>query len=174
MKRKPRNIAIFGCGPAALTAAAACVRAGFGVEFFSQRKQPSYLYGCQYLRQPIRGYESVANGRLDVQLTGTPEEYRDKVYGPGNVLKVAPEDVAVPHDAWDLRETYAQMWGDIIEYAKAPFHEVDISARGMARSMAIFNQGFDLTISTVPAPLLCRERDRHFFGRHVVWESNNK
>src|ERR1035441_1317633 len=91
-----RNIAVFGCGPSGLAVAAAAIKAGFGVEFFSQRKQPSHLYGCQYLHAPIPGYESASKTHVSYRLTGTPEQYRAKVYGDDWRSETALPSVRLP------------------------------------------------------------------------------
>jgi len=163
---------ILGCGPAGLAAAAAAVSSGYEVVFISKTSGRSQQYGCQYLHAPIPGYEDVPSVRVRYTLEGTPEEYRHKVYGDKWEGKVSPEDFIGEHDAWDIRETYARMWADLIGSLRIPIIINDISPSRIAELRnRIRHLRPDRIISTVPAPVICV--NNHAFTGHQIWANGS-
>ena len=159
---------ILGCGPAGLAAASAAVSLGYEVVIISKTSAPSQQYGCQYLHAPIPGYEDAASVRVSYSLTGTPEQYRKKVYGEAWQGKVSPEDFVGEHDAWDIRETYARMWVDLIGSLRIPIIYNDASPSRVAELRnRIRHIRPDRIISTIPAPSLCV--NNHTFTGHGIW-----
>jgi hypothetical protein len=163
------RVAILGCGPAGLVAAHAVVSSGHDieVEVFSRRVK-SPIYGAQYLHAPIPGMTEQPARRLHVVHHGTPEEYRTKVYGEDS-------DVAVSHstfpewvDAWDLRATYDNLWR---EYSWRVRNVADIRPE-FVRQLRDSDQ-YDAIISTVPAPALCYQKDKHTFHYQRVWAAGD-
>lgn len=126
--------------------------------------KPSSLFGCQYLHDPIPGYEDVAKTRVQYSLIGTPEQYRKKVYGGDWQGKVSPEDFVGEHDAWDIRETYRCMWADMVKDAKSPIGILEVRNGDLS---AVRKLGADRIISTIPAKALCRVG--HIFIGHNIY-----
>jgi hypothetical protein len=160
---------ILGCGPAGLAAAAAAVSSGHEAIIISNVDEPSTLYGCQYLHAPIPGYEDVAQVRVTYSLIGTPEEYRAKVYGGTWKGKVSPEDFAGDHDAWDIRETYARLWTDLIGSMK-----VGLIKKYIKHGLIPFTSSLhpDLIVSTIPAQALCQS-SAHQFKSYTIYANGS-
>jgi hypothetical protein len=167
------RIAIFGIGPSGMVAAAAALRAGANITLISKTEERSQLFGCQYLHAPIPGYEDVPKATVDYSLTGTPDEYREKVYGQLWDGKTSPEDLIGTHDAWDIRETYHQMYERIVRKRRTKtnlvkFIQADISPLWLMENNSMFRK-FDAVISTIPAPQICGKPEEHSFQSHEVY-----
>ena len=159
------RVVILGCGPAGLAAAAAAVSSGHEAIIISNTDKPSTQYGAQYLHAPVPGYEDVPKVRVTYSLNGTPEEYRKKVYGGLWTGKVSPEDFAGDHDAWDIRETYARLWADLISNLQAGLIQRQIKNGGIPFIRSLRP---DLIVSTIPAKALC-QNPGHEFRSHVIY-----
>jgi hypothetical protein len=165
-----KRVVILGCGPAGLAATLAVINSGSEAMILSGSDQPSQQFGCQYLHEPIPGYEHVSRVRVSYSLTGTPEQYRRKVYGESWQGKVSPEDFIGEHDAWDIRETYRLMWQDLIESAAVPIAIVRIEPlRIWDLRNRISHLKPDRVISTIPAPSLCIRWEDHMFRSYQIY-----
>lgn len=171
--RKP-HIAILGSGPAGLAIANVVLRHGGMATMFGDRREPSHLYGCQYLHAPLPGYEGVPSATVSYSLRGTKEQYRQKVYGEDWDGKVSPEDFSGTHEAWDIRMTYRRLWDDIIESKRVPLVPVKITPLMLKEAWWYDgNHVFDRVVSTIPAPALCRMPFDHVFSSHNVYASGS-
>lgn len=142
------KVLVLGCGPAGLIAANAAVMAGADVKILSKPRK-SFMKGAQYLHEPISGIDCGEPFHVTYELMGAPEAYRMKVYGRQWDGTVSPEDLAVSHPAWDIRRAYDdlfRLFGSYVEpWDAIPGSLVSILERAKP----------DLTVSTVPAQLLC-------------------
>jgi hypothetical protein len=162
------KVTVLGCGPAGMVATHAAISLGYKVDIVSSRFTPSELYGCQYLHAPIPGFEGVQNVMVKYDLRGTPEEYRNKVYGDRWKGKVSPEDFVGEHMAWDIRETYRLMWQT---------YAADVAILGVDHrfitqieygKMEVVRRIHDgPIISTIPARNLCEKG--HLFRSHTIY-----
>lgn len=158
-----KRVIIFGCGPAGLLAAHAAQRADVWFKVISI-KRPSQLYGCQYLHSRIPGLSTYDSVHVSYQLIGTPGDYARKVYGPnGTDLKVSPSVMLGHHPAWDIRQSYRELWDKY--YANIYDHEV------RTEEVADIKEYFkaDTVVSTIPAPLLCSRPGEHTFQSVRCW-----
>lgn len=144
------KVAVLGCGPAGLMAAHAIAQAGVEPIIFS-RKQKSPLFGAQYLHAPIPGAGSGNAVRIEYSLRGTPGMYRRKVYGPMWDGTVSPEDLEESHAAWDIRQTYDNLW----EMYHPLIQPTEIDPAGV-RFLFDRNE-FDFIINTIPLSQLCHQ-----------------
>lgn len=154
------RVAILGCGPAGLFAAHAATQAGHDVHLYSKPRK-SFMRGAQYLHAPIPGL-SGDPFEVDYRLEGTVEGYKNKVYGDLSDVLVSPETLVGKAQAWDIREAYDAAWnlyGEGVINFDAP--------HGLSRIEA----EHDLTISTIPATLLCTDA-RHNFSSQTVWATD--
>lgn len=178
MSTVPR-VAVFGVGPSGLAVAQAVLRAGGNVTMFAKRREPSNLYGCQYLHAPIPGYEDVPKASVSYALAGSPEEYRRKVYGDSWDGRVSPEDFIGEHEAWDIRETYRRMWDTLIEkrrrWGSVSFVLADISPMWLHDHDQTLYERYAAIVSTIPATHLCREMGQgsHTFKSHMVFANGS-
>lgn len=155
------NVLILGCGPAGLMAAHAAFIEGHNPVIVSKARK-SYLFGAQYLHQPIPGATDNAPIQVDYRLQGTSDEYRVKVYGPNSRVDVSPDTLIGKHDAWDIRSTYDHLWHFYERYI------MNQEVTGKTLGMAMESWMPDLTISTIPRPALCIDPS-HSFGAETVW-----
>lgn len=157
------RVAVLGCGPAGLMAAHGALLAGAeDVRILSLRRK-SELFGTQYLHAPIPGMTEKPPVRVAYRLTGTVEEYRTKVYGDDWHGKASPEDLDEEHDAWDIRQTYNELWATYGDYVA----DVRMDKGWAYRFMTEFRSEFDMVISSVPRPLMCVEG--HAFPSAPIW-----
>lgn len=164
------KVLILGCGPAGLIAAEA-VAAGLGsmgpVRLVS-RKKKSPLFGCQYLHAPIPKVSFEGAGRpVKYELRGgSPEDYRQKVYGDNWKGTVSPDEygAAEEHMAWDLRAAYDVLWGRWHHKVM----DADVLSSEIPAMLEFFNDP-ELVISTIPAPALCRRPQEHAFEHESIW-----
>ena len=160
------RVLVLGAGPSGLVAAHAATQLGHQVTILSKKREPSLQYGCQYLHAPIPGYEDVPSVRVSYNLNGTPEQYRQKVYGDAWQGKVSPEDFVGEHQAWDIRETYQLMW----EPYRSVVEEYEVVDGNLQFARFLYEP--DAIISTIPATSLC-EREYHTFDRHKIWAAGS-
>jgi hypothetical protein len=163
------NVAVLGCGPAGLVVAHAARMLDHNVTIFSDKVRPSVLYGCQYLHQPVPGYQSVSCAKVSYSLFGTPAEYRRKVYGDEWAGKVSPEDFIGEHYAWDIRQTYHLMWE---EYGKLVRQFEVINGHLPRLGAGAEFGGFNKIISTIPATAMCYQAE-HSFRFHAIWANGS-
>ena len=161
--------AVLGCGPAGLLAVHGIVRAAEAAEreveikIFSQKRK-SPLFGCQYLHRAIPGLE-LPNRRVDYRLQGSIAGYREKVYGSSEDVAVSPELLEEDHWAWDIRAAYDQLW----ERYELAIHDYFLTPGSLRLLFAkLYEEQFDIYISTVPAPVICLDRGCTF-DREEVW-----
>lgn len=160
-----RRVAVLGCGPAGLVAMHSAVAAGSVATCFSRRRK-SEMYGSQYLHEPIPGVPGIPSSVVTYALSGSPEGYLTKVYGaeravPDNWTDAESGD----RPAWDIRATYDWLW----DRYWPQVIDVDLTAHNL--SMIV--NGFDVVISSVPMPMLCREKDTHAFPASYIWAAGD-
>lgn len=153
-----KRVAILGAGPAGLMAAHAAAVHGDAVSLFTQGNSEgptkSRIGGAQYLHQPLPGIcnEDQPSGTLQYFMAGTPEGYRQKVYGDADVAFVSAERIPsgeVP--AWSLQETYETLWGLYCSGSS-----VNVAPMNPETLIELFEKDhFDLVVSTIPKPALC-------------------
>ena len=153
------RVAVLGCGPTGLFAAAGAIAAGADDVRIYSIKRKSPLYGCQYLHEPIPEYSPEESRLVQYRLNGTPEEYRRKVYGSNWVGPTSPEDLIGDHWAWDLRATYDVLWDRLNTYVYDKQLDPDV-VYGLS-------QNVDLVISSIHRNRPCVMG--HTFMSQEVW-----
>lgn len=141
------RVAVLGCGPTGLVAAQAATSAGADVAIFSKYRK-SELFGAQYLHQPIPGIDAGQPALLTYSLQGTDDGYRAKVYGDRWTGEVSTEKYNGMSVAYDIRSTYNALWDYFSGAINDALLDYD-SVKGIV-------DRFDLVISSIPAPVLCR------------------
>lgn len=151
------NVAILGCGPTGLLAAHACAIYNVDFKIFS-KKRKSFLFGSQYLHEPIPGISDFDDSvDITYQTIGSPVEYRRKVHGTAWDGIIAPEDFEKHDRAWNIRQAYDVLWR---KYANRIGH-YEIPAKPDGQSTVghvnyshaeqnLHLSEYDLVISTVP------------------------
>lgn len=163
-KRKPKSVAILGCGPAGMFAAHAFNEAGWDVVIFS-KKRKSQMFGAQYLHRPIPGLPEIRT-TVVYSLVGTASGYAEKVYGGAvPVGQVSPVVLEGAHDAWDIRAAYFDAY-ERYEHQVIPMVLSASAVSDVLKSDAKY------VISTVPAPAICGN-DRHEFIAQNVWAAGD-
>jgi hypothetical protein len=157
------KILVLGSGPAGLLAAhAASYAEGAEVKILS-RKQPSGLFGCQYLHGPIPGLD-LRTTTVRYQRVGTDADYAQKVYGTTTMAnQVSPATLVGTHPAWDIRQAYGHLtnrYWDQIE-------ELDITPDVV--DSLLHHLDPDLVISSIPAFALCQQLGNHAFSEQRCW-----
>lgn len=158
------KVLILGCGPAGLMAAHAAAKFNADFIVYSKRRK-SYMNGAQYLHAPIPGATLTEPFKISYQLSGEVEGYRNKVYGDQPGVEVSPESLVGLHDAWDIRETYDNLW----ELYNSAVMDEDLDPGVVSHLMRWFRP--DITISTIPARILC-SNGQHKFEHELVWSSD--
>ena len=163
------KVVVLGCGPAGLMAAHAAAMVDADIKILSMPRK-SFMKGAQYLHKPIpMATPPDSTFCVRYMLEGTPEDYRKKVYGADWSGTVSPEDLAEDHLAWDIRETYDWLWSTYGDYV-TPLDLREVSVKSLMAMSRM--QEADIVISTVPAPLLCHEKDKHAYGYTNIWSSD--
>lgn len=153
------TVAILGSGPAGLFAAHALAEAGKKFTIFSKGAAKSEPVGPLFVNAEIPG------------LTGEPFAVRAELRGTANGYR-AKTGLALPtlrrFEAYDLREAYDAAWRryrDRVEPCDLAEHPwfLDIIA-----------DQYDEVISTVPAPLICRNIEHTFTSRTTWITDSNK
>lgn len=164
--KRAKVAAVLGCGPAGLFAAHALVTSGWEVVIYSKKRR-SEMYGAQYLHQPIPGLSDGTHPvQIDYILVGTPEQYREKVYGQrlGPAIAVSPEALPSKHNGWDIRAAYYRAW-DL--YSELVYDHPVIGPEYMLDF--ITGKDFGLVVSTIPATAICRNPQAHQFHSQMVF-----
>lgn len=156
------RVLILGAGPAALFAATAVATAGGEVMIAGIRRK-SEMFGAQYLHAPIPNLECGPRATIKYELRGTPQQYRTKVYGPSFGGSVSPEDLAEEHDGWDIRLAYGHAWSVFGGIVQNYFFEDSFAIGGVVDKLKP-----DITLSSLPASLLCRDPE-HTFQAQEIW-----
>jgi hypothetical protein len=153
------KVAVLGCGPAGLVATHAAVQAGADVSVFS-RLRKSELFGAQYLHEPIPGIDPGVPQQISYQLLGSVDDYRLKVYGSSYNGPVSPGSLEPGHKAFDIRHTYDQLWDRYVPLIR----NVHVNKRWLGFRVP----DFDMVISTVPLPDICRKPHHHRFHFRAI------
>jgi hypothetical protein len=162
------KVAVLGCGPAGLLAAHGAALCGHNVTIFS-KKQKSPMQGAQYMHIEIPDIRLPEPGIINYTLVGSVENYRKKVYKSGDTdITVSPQQYQGVHKCWDLRLTYAMLWGrwsrSIVDHVIT--HE----------SLTKIVSRYDFVFSTIPAQSLCLHQyangPGHEFSYVPVWIDN--
>jgi hypothetical protein len=146
-----KTVVVLGCGPAGLFAAQAALLSGCDVAIISEKRK-SFIYGAQYLHEPIPGLmDEAVSFPISTIRYGVPERYAQRVYNdasmPTSWSKAAPSVVG-----YDLRAVYETAWDSFQdEIADMPVDSPTVDELASQ---------FDLVISTVPAWAICGS------GRH--------
>jgi hypothetical protein len=156
-----RKVAIFGCGPAGLLAAHACALAG--VDFFVlSRKEPSKLYGAQFLSEAIP-HIPAPQQTVNISLHGTLNGYRKKVYGSEYVGPVSPQEFVGRRTAYDIRTVYRVLW----ELYSESVESYDFDPNSFSSTVEMFTQeGVDV-FSSLPADSMCVNPEHKFESRSI-------
>lgn len=156
-----KRVAILGCGPAGLLAAHAARQNGCDFRIFS-KKRPSHLFGAQYLHAPITGVTTHPEV-VRYALEGSPEEYRQKVYGDEWDGTISAEDLEADHHAWDIRAAYRELW----DMYNSLIFDTDFYGGEQQVDNMIKGAGVDLVISSVPRTVWKRPGDK--FEQAKIW-----
>lgn len=162
-----KPIAILGCGPAGLLAAHAAASARKKFVIFS-RPEPSRLGGAQFLHKEIPGLTLEDPIEITVMAEGTPEIYRDKVYGTNERVPFVSFPKMAHHtlEAWNLIATYERLWSAYASHIV----ETEVNAMWLHE-----NEGkFKKVLSTVPASAICKTnsgmiQEVHMFQGQRIW-----
>jgi hypothetical protein len=158
------KVLVLGCGPAGLMAAHAASMMGEDVIIISKQRK-SYLKGAQYLHRPIPLASQGSSFTVAYELRGEVAAYRDKVYGPGYLGTVSPEDLTETHLGWDIRSAYDWLWTTYGAYVRD--ERFSIGDHELVHKVLDWAKA-DIVISTIPAPLLCHN-PMHTFRSEYVW-----
>jgi hypothetical protein len=113
------------------------------------RKEKSPIHGCQYLHRPIPDMTPRTEQHVTYRLRGDAGDYRTKVYGNSWFSgSVSPEDLIGEHTAWDIRQTYDNLWATYEHLIQ----DVTLDPGNLENVIA----GADLVINSIPRPMLCR------------------
>jgi hypothetical protein len=138
------------------------------VRVFS-RKEPSAIYGAQYLHQPIPGLfaaHSIEPEIIRYIMTGSPESYLRKVYADSWDGTINDDLRDQAHVAWDLRSTYDELW---MRYSDLVVdYPIPRGADGIAACLNPLFDNFDLVVNTIPRPVLCIN-PQHQFKSVDIW-----
>lgn len=153
--------AIFGCGPAGLLAAYACRQAGYEVQIFS-RKVRSPIHGAQFIGELPAGIEAPGQ-QITIELLGTADEYRRKVYGPDYDGPVSPMKFVGTRMAYDLRVLYNRLWGMFSESVV----DAAFTAKTFGPAVTTMARGFELVFSSIPLDMICENREHEFTSQQI-------
>lgn len=157
------RVLVIGAGPAGLFATHAAIQLGHEVRIISKH-QKSHMYGAQYLHAEIPGLTDPEPFEVTYTLRGEAEEYAAKVYGEIPPDFVSPQRLLGTHKAWDIRATYDRAW-DLYGFA---VNRMSIAGPDGLRTL-LNSFGADITISTMPANLLCYQPKTHYFTARNAW-----
>lgn len=147
------TVVVLGCGPAGLFAAQAARLSGCDVAIISEKKK-SYIYGAQYLHQPIPGFmEEAVSFPIRTMRYGLPERYAKRVYGDASTLTSWSRTEPVV-TGYDLRKVYQNSWDE--------FESIITDQPIDAVMLEELASMFDLVISTIPAWATCASGRHHF------------
>jgi hypothetical protein len=165
-----KTVAVLGAGPAGLMAAHAVGLCGRPLSVHSS-PQKSQLGGAQYLHYSVPYLTPVEPERVITnRLTGTPDQYKYKVYGidpmkvPTHVSAMEITD-GEQIGVWDLSKAYNTLW----DWFEGSINSATVTPQWLDEHA----NEFELVISSVPAPALCRRPDIHRFTYQEVWVDPN-
>jgi hypothetical protein len=158
------RVLILGCGPAGLFAAHAATELGADIEIYSKKRR-SEMFGAQYLHEPIPGMTKSDKFHVQYSLLGTIQDYLLKVYGPDLPDNVTVDSLNKIEPAWDIRETYRNAWDTYCSAIVSTPLGIDVAWLQQYLKM---NRWPDAVVSTIPAPLLCINRE-HAFTVRDIW-----
>lgn len=170
---RSKRAAVLGCGPAGLFAAHALIENGWSVSIFSKRRK-SEMFGAQYLHAPIPGLTESRPQTVRYQLAGTPDGYREKVYGV-NAVTVSVDNLEPYHQAWDIREAYDNAWQryfPLITDQQVGHEFLGVSLWGSTpepSEVMLDHRSFDAVVNSIPLNTLCHQRDVHQFHQTSIW-----
>ena len=154
-----KSVCILGCGPAGLLGAYAAELQGADVTIMSEPNK-SKIGGAMYLHRSIPAItEEQPDAWIWIEKRGTAEGYAEKVYGnPSHPVSFTQWETG-GHPMWSLRDAYDALW-ELYQAAINPYrvHPEDICE--------ICNS-FDLVVSTIPAPVICKSG--HRFAGAPIW-----
>jgi hypothetical protein len=172
-REKLKRAAVLGCGPAGLFATHALVEKGWQVTVYSKRRK-SHMFGAQYLHRAIPGLTKSDPVEVEYALLGgTPEEYREKIYGP-NQVTTSVQILNNNHQAWDIREAYDEAW----ERYSHLVIEADVTSKWLGihsweeraeplTPVGLASHQYDVVISSIPMDQLCYQQ--HEFHSTSIW-----
>lgn len=156
------KVAVLGCGPAGLLAAYAVAQRDYHVSIFSQ-KQKSVIPGAVFLHEAIPGLTApTPDGWVEFRKHGSREGYAQKVYGNGDADCSWDLFEEGERPAWSMHRTYDWLWDRFSAYVT----DYKLSAFHVAQLLRA--NWFDLIISTIPAPFLCKT-DNHDFRSQSIY-----
>lgn len=160
------KVLVLGCGPAGLMAAHAAVVMGNDVAIVS-KKRKSEMFGAQYLHRPIPKIDCGPSRLVEYRVVGSPEQYRQKVYGNEWQGAVSPEDLEQNHLGWNIRRAYDELWDLYGSYVIDESFEGPHQFAGFLQLPAAKES--ELIISSLPAPYLCMTPGDHQFKSQEIW-----
>lgn len=158
------KVLVFGCGPSGLIAAQAALEFGAEVSIVSEQKLRSQIYGAQFLYERIPGVCSAQpDGTLHNIFLGEVETYRKKIYGDPTIKTTWDNKKGEEREpVWSLHHAYASLW----DRFSHRIHEQRLDEKALRRGVMI--DMFDLIISSIPLPAICRKRYAHNFNNYEV------
>ena len=154
------RVAILGCGPAGLLAAHAAKLSGAEVFVYS-KKIKSRIHGAQYIHREIEGL-SPKFALIEYIKFGTKEGYARKVYGEPDYPCSWDKFAEGKHQAWSMMDVYDFLW----DKWENKIHDAEI---GPTAADEIASLDFELLISTIPRPALCKDIRNHHFEAKPIW-----
>lgn len=148
------EIAVLGCGPAALLAAHVIDERGHRPRIYSLPEK-SVIPGSQHLHGPVRGLTPLyPEGTINFVRMGTARGYAEKVYGDPE-RNTGWEHYLQVYPSWNVLKAYDKLWDRWGHQVNAQYLDRD--------TIREISRGYGLTISTIPAQTSCYDRERHTF-----------
>jgi hypothetical protein len=151
------QVAILGCGPAALFAAEAVEQAGHEPVIMAL-KLKSKLFGAQYLHEPIPGVPA-RSFPLEVLKVGTGEGYAYKVYGDRKARVSWSKYKDGVLDAWSLHDAYNYLWD---KYEPRIQHTVL-----NPNDIGPIANNYPLTLCSIPVVRICGNPEHEFTSQRI-------
>jgi hypothetical protein len=173
-----------------LLAAHAAELSGHQPFIFSKREK-SPITGAQFIHEPIPELTKVgADAYVRFKKFGTKEGYAEKVYGDKGAPCSWEEFAEGEMPMWSLHQAYDLLWeryysritnmivGKAVakslvgtyerkgDWSKRHSHEVPERIGDFEK---LFQNSYDLIISTIPAFVLCEDPDKHEFPSADIW-----
>lgn len=154
------DVAIFGAGPNGLLAAYAVDRQGHTPVIYSNSLAPSELDSTMFLARAIPGLTRDSERfTVTVSKTGDREGYAKLLYGTADA-ECSWDDLPLYLDAYPLDLTYGRLWDA---------YKFDVITRTITTDLAEdISERYPLTISTLPAEVLCHN-GKHTFEGVCTW-----
>lgn len=151
------QVAILGCGPAALFAAEGVEQAGHEPVIMGI-KLKSELFGAQYLHKAIPGVPA-RSFPLEVLKLGSSEGYAYKVYGDRHAHVSWSNYKEGWLDAWSLHDAYNYLWDKYESSVKrAILNPMDIGP---------IATNFPLTLCSIPVARICGTPEHGFTSQRI-------